>query len=173
MTGHMLQAYREDIRERLDGLEPANATGCHIDAHEIEPGQVYQDGLVSVEAVPARHGAWPAFGYRFHTADRTIVISGDTAPADAILDAAHGCDLLLHEVYSTEGFLRHEPEWQAYHSEVHTSSQELARIASKAQPGLLVLYHQLFWGVSDEELLNEVRSSYAGRVVSGRDLGIY
>jgi hypothetical protein len=36
-----------------------------------------------------------------------------------------------------------------------------------------VLYHQLFWGASEDELLDEVRSRYSGRVVSGRDLGVY
>jgi ribonuclease BN (tRNA processing enzyme) len=56
---------------------------------------------------------------------------------------------------------------------VHTSTHELARIAAKAQPGLLVLYHQLFWGASDQELLDEIAERYSGPVVSGRDLDVY
>jgi len=35
---------------------------------------------------------------------------------------------------------------------------------------LLVLYHQLFSGVTDAELLAEIRADYAGKVVSGYDL---
>jgi ribonuclease BN (tRNA processing enzyme) len=134
---------------------------------------VYHDDLVSVEAVPALHGSWPAFGYRFSTPDRTILVSGDTAPVKSILQATRGCDLLLHEVYSVAGFQRQAPAWQRYHSQVHTSSNELADIASDAQPKLLVLYHQLFWGASEDELLDEVRSRYSGRAVSGQDLGVY
>jgi hypothetical protein len=36
-----------------------------------------------------------------------------------------------------------------------------------------VLYHQIFSGVSDDVLLAEVKSRYAGAVVSAKDLGIY
>jgi len=76
MTEHILAAYREDIRERLDGLEPVNDTGYRVDIHEVEPGIIYRDASVWIEAFPVRHGSWPAFGFKFHTPDRTIVISG-------------------------------------------------------------------------------------------------
>jgi len=36
-----------------------------------------------------------------------------------------------------------------------------------------VLYHQLYWGASDDELVQEVRQRYRGAVVSAKDLGIY
>ena len=71
------------------------------------------------------------------------------------------------------GFERHVPAWQGYHSSVHTSSRELAQLASKAQPGLLILYHQLFWGATDEELLAEIKERYDGNVVSGKDLDVF
>ncbi|MEK6325687.1 MAG: hypothetical protein AABN33_28940 [Acidobacteriota bacterium] len=46
-------------------------------------------------------------------------------------------------------------------------------MATRARPGLLVLYHQLFWGTSEDDLLKEVRAGYAGKVVSGSDLDVY
>jgi len=50
----------------------------------------------------------------------------------------------------------------------------LAEIATKAQPKLLVLYHQLYFsGASDDDLLREIRSRYHGRVVSAHDLDVY
>lgn len=173
MTEHILAAYQQDIDERLNGLEPANDSGYSVDVCEIEPGIVYQDLNVRVEAFPARHGSWQAFGYRFRAPDRTIVISGDTAPTERCVEEYRGCDVLIHEVYSTAGFETYPPVWQRYHSSVHTSSFELAEIASRAKPGLLILYHQLFAGVSEEELLLEVQREYDGRVVSGRDLEVY
>ena len=45
-----------------------------------------------------------AYGYKFETADKTIVISGDTTPTDALVEAATGCDILVHEVYSVDKF---------------------------------------------------------------------
>ena len=65
------------------------------------------------------------------------------------------------------------PEWKNYHSKVHTSSYELAEIASEADPDLLILYHQLLWGEREEGLLSEVKKNYEGKVVSGKDLQIF
>ena len=173
MTAHLLAAYREDIRERLEGLEPANPTGYQVQVREIAPGLVYQDERVKVEAFTVQHGTWPAYGYKFYTPDRTIVISGDTAPTPACVAAYRDCDVLVHEVYSSLGFETRAPAWQRYHASVHTSARELAEMATQAQPGLLILYHQLFHGVSEETLLGEVRERYAGQVVSGQDLDVY
>ena len=174
MTGHILKAYQSDIYIRLRGGEPSNKTGFRVIAHEIKPGVVYKDQNVTVKAFLVDHGSWrEAYGFRFETADRTIVISGDCRPSPAVIQNCNGCDVLIHEVYSQAGFATRPPEWQKYHSRYHTSSRELAEIADKARPGLLVLYHQLFWGTSEDDLLREIRASYAGKVVSGHDLDVY
>ena len=174
MTEHLLAAYDQDIHMRLYGLEPRDDIGYRVIVKEIQAGEVYRDDRVIVSTIPVPHGSWPqAFGYRFESSDRTIVISGDTTPSQAIIDACNGCDVLVHEVYSTEKFKDRAPEWQRYHAANHTSTEELGEIAKQARPGLLVLYHQLFWGATDEELVDEVRLIYDGDVVSARDLGVY
>lgn len=175
MTRHIVDAYAEDLRIRERGGEPKHGYDPRrVTVHEITPGVVYRDGKVTVTAFAVRHGAWEqAFGYRFETADRTIVISGDTGPASKIEDQCRRCDLLVHEVYSDAGLAKRTPEWQAYHSRYHTSARELGAIASRAQPALLVLYHQLIWSSTEEELLKEVRSTYGGTVVSAHDLDVY
>ena len=174
MAEHLLAAYEEDIRIRSDGLEPANPDGYKVNAHEIEAGVAYADEHVRVTAFEVRHGSWQqAFGYRFETAQRVIVISGDAAPSESIVEQCDGCDLLIHEVYSQAGFERREPVWQRYHSSFHTSSRELAELAARAQPQLLVLYHQLFWGVSEAALVAEVAAGYPGAVASAKDLDIF
>lgn len=174
MTRHLLAAYREDIRVRLDGLEPANTEGYKVRAHEVRPGVVYRDANVTVTAFAVRHGSWRhAYGYRFETADRTIVISGDTVPAETIVDACRGCDVLVHEVYSEAGFRKRPPEWQRYHAAFHTSSRQLGELARRAKPKLLVLHHQLLWGTTPEDLLKEIAEVYAGKVVFGNDLDVF
>jgi ribonuclease BN (tRNA processing enzyme) len=173
MTDHMLAAYQEDIRERIEGLEPANLVGHRVIVKEIEAGIVYEDADIVVEAFPANHGAWPAFSYRFTTEDRTIVISGDTAPHGAMVEEYTDCDILVHEVYSSVGFQMLPKEWQRYHAQVHTSTRELARVASEARPGLLVLYHQLLWEESEQGLVQEIEEIYSGPVVFGKDLAIF
>jgi ribonuclease BN (tRNA processing enzyme) len=174
MTDHLLAAYAEDIRIRNEGLEPDKSDGWQVHAHEITAGVVYRDSNVTVTAFEVPHANWHhAFGYRFDTPDKVVVISGDTRPSDAVVTACAGCDILVHEVYSADRLVTRPPEWQRYHTDAHTSTTELAAIATRAKPRLLVLYHQLFWGTDDEGLVREVRRGYDGAVVSAKDLEVY
>jgi ribonuclease BN (tRNA processing enzyme) len=97
MTDHILEAYREDIaiRQKDQKFLGAPEQGDNVDAHEITPGVVYKDPNVTVKAFLVNHGDVPrAFGYRFETPDRAIVISGDAAPSQSIIDSCNGCDVL-------------------------------------------------------------------------------
>lgn len=174
MMAHLREAYVEDIQMRLFGLEPANDGGHRVDARDVEPGVVYQDERVTVRAIPVAHGSWPsAFGYRFETPDMVIVVSGDAAPSESLVEACNGCDILVHEVYARSGWERREPIWQRYHAAFHTSGYELGELASRARPGLLVLTHQLLWGATPEDVIAEVRTRFPGDVVYGNDLDVF
>ncbi len=177
MVDHIEAAWQLDIDVRIRGLGHANKTGYKVTVHEIDPGVVYRNGELKVTAIPVHHGSWPqAFGYRIDTPDRSIVISGDCSPSDALTEAAKGCDILLHEVYSEtepEHGARGRPDWPAYLREAHTSTAELAEIAGKAKPKQLVLYHQLFGAATDRGLEQEVRKAYKGKVRSAKDLDVY
>jgi ribonuclease Z len=158
----------------LYGIEPANNFGWRVNAHEIKEGIIYRNEDVTVEAFLVEHGSWPeAYGFKFTTPDRTIAVSGDTRPSKNLIEKCKGVDILVHEVYSHEKLKERTPFWQKYHSQFHTSTLELAGIASQIKPKLLILYHQLFWGVSDEELMKEIMTLYDGNVVSAKDLDIY
>jgi ribonuclease Z len=175
MTEHILAAYEEDIKYRLYGSEPANDKGWRVNSHEfVTEGIIYQDENVRVEAFPVPHGTWPnSWGFRFTTPDKIIVISGDTAPSEKLSGYAKDADILVHEVYSKKGFDTKNELWQNYHSIHHTSTYELGEIASKASPKLVVLYHILFWGATERELIDEISEKYNGKVVIGNDLSIF
>jgi len=174
MTEHIVAAYQEDIAIRTKGLEGANATGYKVNAHEIQPGVIYKDANVAVKAFRVPHAAWKhAYGFRFETKDRTIVISGDTTASKEIIEQARGADILIHEVYCEAGFATRSEQWKKYHSSFHTASRDLARIAAEARPKLLVLYHVLLWGTSEEQLLAEIREIYKGPVAVGKDLQVF
>jgi ribonuclease BN (tRNA processing enzyme) len=83
--------------------------------------------------------------------------------------------LLVHEVISAEGLRRRTPDWQAYHARAHTSTEELAPLAMRAAPRMLLLYHQLYSGVDgDAALLAELtRAGYTRPMLAARDLAIY
>ena len=181
MTDHVLAAWADDINIRNGPIEkdlPEHGTdGYRVNAHEISPGVVYKDGNVTVTAFTVKHGEWGprAFGYRFQTADRTIVISGDTSPTESVVEQCNGCDTLIHEVYTEAGYAKASPEWQQMRRAYHTSSRQLGELATRARPGLLILYHQSyqFTESTEEDLMREMRAVYRGRFVSGHDLDVF
>ncbi len=174
MTANIEKAWQEDIRVRRAGLEQANATGYKVNVHEIAPGIVYRDENVTVTAFPVKHGIWKeAYGYKFETKDRKIVLSGDTAPTDEVVKACDGCDVLLHEVYNPHGNELNDRHWKEYFRTFHTSPAELGDIARRAHPKLLVTYHQVLEGLPEEDLMEQIKKEYSGEWVSGQDLGVY
>jgi ribonuclease Z len=174
MTNNILNAYEEDIKYRLYGLEPANDLGWRVNSHEIKEGLIYEDDNIKVDAFLVEHGSWPnAYGFRFTAPDKVIVISGDARPSDNIVKYSKGADILIHEVYYKKGFDTKPEQWKEYHSTHHTSTYELGEIAKESQPGLIIMYHILYWGATDEQLLKEISEVYDGKVVVGSDLDIY
>jgi ribonuclease Z len=183
MTRHLLEAYREDIEIRRRDKRrlgvPEQAEGYRVRAREITPGIVYRDPNVTVTAFHVNHGDVPqAFGYRIETPDRSIVISGDAAPSQSVIDSCNGCDVLIHEAYSMLTYNAVSPAYQEYRRKHHTSSSEMADIATKARPGLLILYHRANPGGvgrpnPEQALLEEIRQRYGGKVVIGHDLDVY
>lgn len=187
MTDHLLAAFREDIAIRRDGMEQASPTGIRVNVHEIKAGVVYKDENVTVTAFPTRHGDWQeTFGYRFDTADRSIVISGDTTPQQATIDACNGCDILLHEAQTLKFVnrpMRPNPQGydiKAYVAAYHTTTPQLVALATKAKPKLLLLYHNPITmepekrphGSTPADLLKEMQA-YRGKIAVGRDLETY
>jgi ribonuclease BN (tRNA processing enzyme) len=182
MTDHVLEAYRADFEARMRDrglyLVGAFPEGHAVNAHEIRAGVVYKDANVTVTTFPTKH-TMESYGYRFDTPDRSIVISGDTNPTQATIDACRGCDVLIHEVLTHE-WLAKRPDFHAYAAQHHTTTAQLTELATKAKPRLLILYHaslSLRPSVDSERstpaaLLNEM-SLYSGRVVVGRDLDVY
>ena len=143
MTEHLLEAYRVDFETRTEDRRlytvGAFPEGHAVNVHEIRAGVVYKDANVTVTAFATKH-AMESYGYRFDTADRSIVISGDTNPTQATIDACHGCDVLIHEVLTLE-WLAKRPDFQAYAAQFHTTTTQLIELAAKAKPRLLILYH--------------------------------
>jgi ribonuclease BN (tRNA processing enzyme) len=194
MTEHILQAYRIDIETRTNsgGDQRGNPEGWKVNSHEIKSGVIYKDANVTVTAFPTKH-AMDSYGYRFDTPDRSIVISGDTSPTEETIKACSGCDVLIHEVRTLELFSKLPEERRSFGAKNHTTSEQLAALATKAQPGLLIAYHAWIasgpsivpsgeqpvvlttgkFHSSPDVLQKEIASRYSGHFVIGRDLDVY
>ena len=194
MTEHILEAYRVDIDTRTapGGDQRANPEGWKVSAHEIKAGVIYSDEKIRVTAFPTQH-AVESYGYRFDTPDRSIVISGDTSPTEETIKACAGCDILVHEARAMEMFAKLPEDRRSFGAKNHTTSEQLAALAIKAKPRLLVVYHAWIsswpsvspsgsqpvvlttgeFHSSTEVLQKEIAARYSGQFVIGRDLEVY
>jgi ribonuclease Z len=89
---------------------------------------------------------------------RKVVLTGDTAPSDGVVEAALGADLLVHEAT----FCEEEAE-RARETE-HSTALEAARIASDAGVSLLALTH-LSSRYGAAEIEREARTVFPATVV--------
>jgi ribonuclease BN (tRNA processing enzyme) len=193
MTEHILQAYRIDIETRTnpEGNQRAIADGWKVNAHEIKPGVIYKDANVTVTAFATKH-AMQSYGYRFDTPDRSIVISGDTNPTEETIKACNGCDVLVHEAQMLELYAKMPERLHSFVTKYHTTTEQLAALATEAKPKLLVIYHTVAFrpGIAPPKFLSsltgtgafrstpevlqeEISSRYSGQFVIGRDLDVY
>jgi ribonuclease Z len=179
MTRLLLAAYSEDIHVRTYGLEREVPLGYRVNVHEVKSGVVYDRDGVRVTAIPVPHGSWKvAFAYRIDTRDRSIVVSGDTRPSEALVRASKGVDVLVHEVYSPLHLAVEDRPggefWPQYMREFHTSDVELGELSARIKPHLLVLTHIIRFGSADSDLLAGIRrGGFSGEVAVGKDLDRY
>jgi ribonuclease BN (tRNA processing enzyme) len=179
ITHHLIEACRVDIETRTneDGNQRSFPDGYKVNAHEITSRVAYKDANVTVTAFATKH-AMEGYGCRFDTPDRSIVLSGDTNPAQTTIDACRSCDVLIHEVHSS-AWLAARPEsggapagmFRRFSEKYHTTTEQLAELARQAKPRLLILYH--YNSLSPEELQADMMKHYAGQFVIGRDLDVY
>lgn len=76
------------------GAEAA-ATEVPYDRTEV----IYERNGVTITSFPVIHVLNGAVGYRIDFAGQTVVFSGDTTPTMTLVEAAQGCDLLIHETF--------------------------------------------------------------------------
>jgi ribonuclease Z len=79
--------------------------------------------------------------------------------------------VLIHEAV-TPAWLATRPEtFQRFASKYHTTTAQMADLARRAKPRLLILYH--YSSLSPEELFDDMAGRYAGHFGIGRDLDVY
>ena len=178
MTRAFLELNRFDIQTRIvdEGRPPLEPL---IDPQEITSGGVvYEDENVRVTATLVVHPPIEiSFGFRFDTADRSIVISGDTAVSQNLIELARGADVLVHEVMYLQGLAKMLAQDSAatrlldHLVASHTSIDDVGKVAQQAGVETLVLSHFVpADDVSDELWFERASVGFDGKVVVGRDL---
>ncbi len=171
LASAMLKFFADDIHIRRDLMEKHPGAGATINTHIVREGVVYQDENVKVTAFTVDHKpVEPAFGYRFDSGGRSVVISGDTRPSDNLVRFAQGADVLVHEAILPE-YLDSVDQPDVAHrlKSYHTTPEEAGQIAQRAGVKLLVLTH-LVPGKDEEAFRERAARHFKGRIVVGRDL---
>ena len=165
--------------------------------HDTGIGVIYEDANVKVTAAENSHfnfspgtaayGKYKSYSYRFETADRVIVFSGDTGPSAALDELAKGADLLVTEVIAVDEWKEQQIKagrWQqmtleqqarAFRRQVveHITPDEIGKLATRANVRTVVLSH--FLPATDprddyERLAEQVNKYFSGRVLAAKDL---
>jgi len=165
--------------------------------HEIAPGVIYQDASVKVIAAENTHFAFPrespaygkyrSYSYRFETPGRAVVFTGDTGPAEAIVELARGADVLVTEVTSVDDVVeifKKNGSWQKrskddqdafvrHMHEEHVTPEEVGQLAAKAGVKAVVMTH-LSASVNPKEnyqrYADAAKKFYGGPVSIAKDL---
>lgn len=152
-----------------------------IHAHEFrEPGVILRDENVQVTCALVTHPLIePAFAYRFDAADRSIVISGDTARSENLVQLARGADVLVHEAMflpAVDRLVARVPNATTLKRHLlasHTSAEDCGRVAAAAGVKKLVLSHFVPPDdplVTEQMWIDAARRYFSGEIVAGRDL---
>lgn len=169
-----------DINVRIaDEQKPPLVPLVH--AHELaHAGAVFSDENVKVTTAVVHHPpVEPALAYRFDTTDRSIVISGDTAPSDNLIQLAKGADVLVHEAMylpAIDRLAARVPNARRLKEHIlasHTSAEDAGRVAQAAGVRLLVLSHLIPADdptITDEMWISAAKTQFHGPVIVGKDL---
>lgn len=121
--------------------------------HVLNPSATYRIGNLQVQSLPVDHGD-AAFALRVEGGGATLCYTSDTAPGDAVLRAARGCDMLLAEATMPEPYVDRAP---------HMSARQAGEIAREAGAASLVLVH--IWPTNDRSVVSdEAARAYGGPV---------
>ena len=173
-----MNSYDIETRVADEGRAPLKPL---IHAHELDAGGVVmEDDRVKVTAALVKHPpVEPSFAYRFDTADRSIVISADTAWCDDLLRLSRGADVLVHEALYPPAIERlarrvgNPSRWVETFLASHTKAEDVGRLASQAGVRTLVLSHLVPGddpSITDDMWRERASRHFRGEVIVGKDL---
>lgn len=182
-------AYTADYGYRIahhgaDIMPRSGAGGSARTIRAGSPSVVLSTGGVRITAFRVKHDpVEPALGYRFDYKGRSVVISGDTAPAPTVAKMCDGCDVLVHEVLNSEmvGKIsatakeRGDKRIAKIMSDIpgyHTTPLDAAGIAQAGKARMLLFTHivpRMPTRLLHPYFLRGVADTYSGEVVMGED----
>lgn len=150
-AGYRIAHHGSDLLSDTVGrLDPVPIPGP---ADGAGPTVVLEEDGLRITAFAVHHDpVKPSYGYRFDYQGRSVVVSGDTTKDRAVIEAAKGADVLVHEAQANHIVAKigaaaaaaNRPRVAKIMGDIpsyHTTPVEAAEAANEAGVQLLVLYH--------------------------------
>ena len=179
---------------------PGTGSADPFIAHEIDRGGlVFHDDRILVTAVENSHYAlmpekdranFKSYSYRIETPHGVIVLTGDTAPNDALTRLASGADVLITEASFRDdddlnrlvNSMTTQNHWTAARAKAfrdhfqfeHLDTDEIGQLAAKAVAKAVILYHYNPANKADQQAyIDKVKKHFPGPVFAPDDLDRY
>jgi ribonuclease Z len=171
----LMALWRAELVQRIAHEQRTSTRALELEVIEFQAGLVWDKKDVRVTAVEVDHRPVKfAYGFVLEAGGRKLAFSGDTAYCPALIEAAQGADVLVHECFIHDGMAVATGNCTAAGlrnvASYHTLSSEVGKIATAAAVGCLVLNHFVPVCFDKSALLAEIRRDYAGPIVLGEDL---
>ncbi len=175
----LIELWAPEREQRVAWEQRQSAEGLAVEVEELTPGRVLEMGAMKITVVEVDHKPVPhAYGFIFETEEQDgghkLAISGDTRRCPALIEAARGADLLIHEVFVHEDMPviegRRSAKTVGNVASYHTLSGEVGGIAQEAAAKRLVLTHFVPPEADRDRLLRQVSKDFEGPVILGEDL---
>ncbi len=165
--------------ESIRGFAPT--TGAKATAHPVPYDTtevIYERNGVTVTSFPVIHALNGAVGFRVDFGGQSVVFSGDTKPTMSLVEAAQGCDLLIHESFvpaETFARLMGMPLEQAKMivNEGHTPANAAGLVFEMVQPRMSAMWHCNVVDGYIEEVFDSLRTTYSGPATLCQDLTVF
>jgi len=171
MHHRLVESYYQEQAEWAIDLGFPEAGWRDIEVVDLEPGWMTEiDGcVISTGAVV--HPPMAAVAFRFTFEGRSLVISGDTAACEELVEFSESADLLVVDACASTPPPTATPERRKLIERLrgfHASPQECVEMARRAAVGHVVLTHHL---PGDQPVIDA--GDYNGQVSIGADLDTY
>jgi ribonuclease Z len=173
------------IRALPDQVSDRPAAEPPFRTHEIDVGWSWECGGIRVGTGAVEHHqriGLPSLAYRVESDYGVVVITGDTAPCESVVELARGANILVHDTAFLEEIIEERAMWS------HSGPRGAGRVAAAAGVDTLVLTHlgpytsaapsvamaeMYYGGARDEGIWDEIvaraREHFDGEVILGRD----
>jgi len=164
---NITNSYTEDINYRY---EKNNYSKLNCNSYD-NLGMTVKHGKINVEFFKNSHGhIEESYGFKVRFKNKSVVYSGDTSYSQNVIDAAKGCDILIHEVIASSKKLYDNNDKLRKVFKTHTDINQLIKILNITNPKLTILNHALLFGISESKVLNKIKKEYNGDIIFAKDL---